>query len=413
MTNALFSHVARRSLIAVIVAAPSQVGAQFVSAIDLSSRSARSSGAPWLNQFAISPTARFDAARFSLDGRWTALRTEGRRFDGAGGVSASYFSPAYGGLQLSVDGFAERALLSETFAVSRAGADARLSYRRGTRGAWLGREVFADNKATALSAVPRVSGGAWQQLRSAVFTVSVSSFSSRESESVTRTPVVPRAPGPFIPDTGVRLENPVDTMPRPDSTRDERNRSWNDAEFAVHWGRGRLAFRGVIGTRFFAEQQPNELWAQAQGAYSLSPSLALIASTGVHPSSAAYGISRARYVELGVRVAPSALLRPRLPRGVRPTAAAFEVRDAADGRRTLRIRVPNARTVELSGDFTAWKPLALTRAGTDQWEATLAITPGIHRLAIRVDGDAWTPPPGVSSVADEFQGTVGVIVVRD
>jgi hypothetical protein len=75
--------------------------------------------------------------------------------------------------------------------------------------------------------------------------------------------------------------------------------------------------------------------------------------------------------------------------------------------------VPNARTVELSGDFTGWKPMALTRAGNDRWEATLPITPGIHRLAIRVDGDAWTPPPGVNAVPDEFQGTVGVIVVRD
>ena len=46
------------------------------------------------------------------------------------------------------------------------------------------------------------------------------------------------------------------------------------------------------------------------------------------------------------------------------------------------------------------------------WEVTLAIAPGMHCLAIRVDGDAWTPPPGVSAVPDEFQGTVGVIVVK-
>jgi len=43
---------------------------------------------------------------------------------------------------------------------------------------------------------------------------------------------------------------------------------------------------------------------------------------------------------------------------------------------------------------------------------TLPIAPGVHRLAIRVDGDRWTTPPGVVTVADEFQGTVGVIVVR-
>jgi hypothetical protein len=36
----------------------------------------------------------------------------------------------------------------------------------------------------------------------------------------------------------------------------------------------------------------------------------------------------------------------------------------------------------------------------------------MHRLAIRVNGESWTTPPGVAAVADEFQGTVGVIIVR-
>ena len=137
-----------------------------------------------------------------------------------------------------------------------------------------------------------------------------------------------------------------------------------------------------------------------------------MASGGVHPSSAVYGVSRARFMQLGVRIAPRALLKPRLPSGVRPAAAAFEVADADRGRRTLRIRVPSARTVELSGDFTGWKPVALTRGDDDRWEATLPIAPGMHRLAIRIDGEAWTAPPGVSAVPDEFQGTVGIIIVK-
>jgi 1,4-alpha-glucan branching enzyme len=106
------------------------------------------------------------------------------------------------------------------------------------------------------------------------------------------------------------------------------------------------------------------------------------------------------------------LRKPRLPTGVRPVAAAFAVEDATNGQRTLRIRIPSARSVELSGDFTGWKPIALQRADDNHWEVTLAIAPGMHRLAIRVDGDAWTPPPGVSAVPDEFQGLVGVIVVK-
>jgi hypothetical protein len=97
---------------------------------------------------------------------------------------------------------------------------------------------------------------------------------------------------------------------------------------------------------------------------------------------------------------------------VRPTAAAFQIDDAEHGTRRLRIRVPSARSVELSADFTNWQPVSLRHVDGDQWETTLVIAPGMHRVAIRVDGDAWTTPPGIAAVQDEFQGTVGVIVVR-
>jgi len=180
----------------------------------------------------------------------------------------------------------------------------------------------------------------------------------------------------------------------------------------LHWGIGRLAFQGILGTRFSATNQPNELWGQAQASIALASDLALIASSGIRPSSAAYGIARSRFAELGFRVSPSALRRARLPSGVRPTAAAFQVGDAPNGKRTVRIRVPDARSVELSADFTSWKPIALERGDADEWEATLPIAPGMHRVAIRVNGDAWTPPPGIAAVPDEFQGTVGVIIVK-
>jgi hypothetical protein len=180
----------------------------------------------------------------------------------------------------------------------------------------------------------------------------------------------------------------------------------------MHWARGRLALTGTLGARLLARNEPNEAWASAQGTFALTPELALVAGTGVRPSSAVYGVSRARFLDVGVRVAPRALLRPRLPTSVRPVAAAFELGEESRGRRTIRVRVPQARTVELSGDFTGWKPVALAATGNDRWETTLVIPAGVHRLAIRVDGERWTAPPGISTVADEFQGTVGVIVVQ-
>ena len=420
MSNESQRHVPRRSVCLNICLALGFVFAhpvqgQFSSAIDLSSRTARPAAGRWQSQIALSPFARFDHARFAVDGQWTAYGADGQRLDGFGSAAATYFSPTRAGLQLSLSGFANRDLLNETFAVSRFGTDARLSYKTSRSGVWLGREISRDNKSTPVSAIPRASAGAWGQWRNAVVTVSMSAFGTREGvrPRTSRTETRPNTlePPPGTPDTG-KFAQALDTIVVIDSGSAGRQRDWSDAEVALHWGTGRLAFRGVVGTRFLTANQPNEVWGQVQGSYILANDVALIASGGVHPSSAAYGVSRARFMQLGFRVAPRALWKPRLPTGVRPAAAAFEVKDAERGQRTLRVRVPSARTVELSGDFTGWKPIALTRGDDDRWEATVAITPGIHRVAIRVNGEAWTPPPGVSSVPDEFQGTVGIIVVK-
>src|SRR5688572_5275146 len=116
--------------------AGSTANAQLASAIDLSSRSARLASSPWQSQLAISPFARFDHARFSVDGRWTAYGADGQQVNGFGSASATYFSPARAGLQLSLSGFANRDLLNETLAVSRFGTGARLSYKTGRSGVW-------------------------------------------------------------------------------------------------------------------------------------------------------------------------------------------------------------------------------------------------------------------------------------
>jgi hypothetical protein len=423
MSNGTESVVSRRIVrflvcLVLAFACAREMPAQFTSAIDLSSRSSQASAGGWQSQLALSPFARYDHPRLSVDGRWTVMGGDGQRLSGLGNLGATYFSPTRVGLQLSVTGFADRSLLNETFAVTSLGADTRLSYRAGRSGAWLGREVMRDNKPTPVSPTAELSAGAWHQWKSALVTFTLSSFGSREGArgptfwTETR-PTRSGSSAPTGPDTGQRsAPRTLDTLTFGDSGSTGAQRNWNDAEVALHWNAGPLAFRGLIGTRFSTTNQPNETWGQVQGSLALAPEIALIATSGVHPSSAVYGIARARFVEVGFRVAPSMLRRPRLPVGVRPVAAAFIVENGEGGQRTLRIRVPSARTVELSGDFTSWRPVALKHADDDRWETTLSIAPGIHRIVIRVDGDKWSPPPGVSSVSDEFQGVVGVIVVK-
>jgi hypothetical protein len=59
----------------------------------------------------------------------------------------------------------------------------------------------------------------------------------------------------------------------------------------------------------------------------------------------------------------------------------------------FRLRAPKAKSVDLIGDFNAWKAgtLPLTRAG-GAWELMLPLPPGSYRYLFLVDGGTTTDP---------------------
>jgi 1,4-alpha-glucan branching enzyme len=115
---------------------------------------------------------------------------------------------------------------------------------------------------------------------------------------------------------------------------------------------------------------------------------------------------------VSLRFAPAALTRPRDPPQITPAATSFGVRRNAAGEYVFTVRLPRARVVEISGEFNGWKPLKLEQVRSDVWEVALPIAPGSYRMNLRVDGDRWIAPPGTTAVKDEFNGEVGLIVVR-
>jgi hypothetical protein len=54
----------------------------------------------------------------------------------------------------------------------------------------------------------------------------------------------------------------------------------------------------------------------------------------------------------------------------------------------------------------------LRRWGQGSWRTLLPVSPGPHRLAIRIDGGAWRAPPGTRPVESEFGGQVAEVVVE-
>ncbi len=173
---------------------------------------------------------------------------------------------------------------------------------------------------------------------------------------------------------------------------------WAAGRWAVSAWATRRAQSDTVGTAAFAATVTTKV---ANG-------VGLVAGAGASSRGAAG--PPARYVSFGVRLWSPTFVRP-APAPVRPVARAFMLEPAGAGRYRITLRAPFARTVEVTGDFNGWTSTALAEASPGVWELTLDLAPGVHMLNVRVNGEAWTVPPGVHTAADEFNGRVGLIVV--
>jgi hypothetical protein len=117
------------------------------------------------------------------------------------------------------------------------------------------------------------------------------------------------------------------------------------------------------------------------------------------------GADAAQWIAVGMR-----LFEPRPA-----TARAARIRPVlsvspGDGQRVVRVRAPGARTVEVMADFTDWTPLTLRAIG-DLFVREVTVSPGTHRIVVRVDGGAWRPAANTPAVDDDLGGRVGLLVV--
>lgn len=155
-------------------------------------------------------------------------------------------------------------------------------------------------------------------------------------------------------------------------------------------------------------------WASANASLWISDRTALVFTGGRALADIARGIPSVRYLSLSIRIGtkPGMAGTPiRVRRGAsQDDGGRLEVTDD-DSLRIVTIHLPLAAGVELMGDFTDWTPTPMTKTPTGDWRVALAIPPGTHRLVIRVDDGAWTVPPNLTRVRDDFGGEVGILIV--
>ena len=203
---------------------------------------------------------------------------------------------------------------------------------------------------------------------------------------------------------------------------------YSDLRSSGRWQKDKLVLEGIIGARFWSQGGGHGVFGEGSAIFSFNPAAALVLSGGRYPTDVVSGSIAGRYVSLGVRLGKTTISRrvkPALTAGTHsggsdPAGAGapttdirltIEKQQGDDVR--LRIYVRGAQTLEVSGDFTDWQPVSLTRStgNADQWEATFRMTGGMHRINVRRDGGAWVAPDGTTRSTDDFDGEVGVFTI--
>ena len=78
----------------------------------------------------------------------------------------------------------------------------------------------------------------------------------------------------------------------------------------------------------------------------------------------------------------------------------------------IRVHAPDAKSVELQGDLTLWRALALRPSGGGWWTLRLPRpAAATAELALRVNAGPWLVPPGSQAVKDEFDGVSGRVTL--
>jgi hypothetical protein len=379
-----------------LLAAPA--AAQVSGTLDLGAGTSHPERAAAGGVASIAPALRYRGAGFDLDlaGTYTDAPAGRWNFQGAGTAAARVLKR--GPVAAEVIGQADWTSHDQVRGATALTGLGRLTLDagRGTR-FWLGRgagiaAALGDRRALRRTELGTRTRFAGVELG---FTLLRSSFTLMGS------------PG----ETGTPSGDTLGTRPEPRDTTALRA-SLTDAVVSGRWRLGSVGFDASLGQRFSRSTPQLTLWALT--AYrGITPLLELVASAGRDGSDPVTAAPGSRYFAMGLRVkfrgGPPTLVVPPSSAGDR---TGFHLGPALGSGREIVLRLPQAHRVELAGDFTDWRTIPLDPWADGAWRTVLTISPGLHRLAVRVDGGPWRAPPGLRPLASEFGGEVAEIVVE-
>jgi hypothetical protein len=199
----------------------------------------------------------------------------------------------------------------------------------------------------------------------------------------------------------------------------------DDTEGGVEWARGRTLIGASLGVRAGEANASTTMWGTFSMTWPLRDDLYTSFSIGKYPKDLLQSLPGGRYVALSFRLPngkippfrrrppppPAPPRPPDLPVTHRLALVVGFALDSAD-LREVRVWAPGADVVELLADFVDWIPVPLIKQPNGEWLGYYRITPGRHRLNLLIDRATIDIPTNLVREDDDFQGAVGVVIVR-
>ena len=265
----------------------------------------------------------------------------------------------------------------------------------GNGGLWIGSALEGASGIDTIPVRPLLRFGVWQSFGNAIqVSVGASSHAARVGGHVS----VYTSP----PDTGGHSV----TARTLDST--SKLALWSEVESRLSWRVSRATVAAVVGARPNVDHYRPSLWGHLEAVFPLNAYASIVGAAGTDAPRIALGIPAVRFASAALRLGAW----PSSKRSTETALAAFVVRSIGERRYTITYQSPDASSVELSGDFDGWRPSTLTQVRSGVWEATIVAAPGTYHVNLRVNAGKWFPPPGLPQTADDFNGAVGILVLR-
>ena len=366
--------------LAVTLLAPASVAAQSTRAsLDAGAVRVTYSDTATMTGASVSPGWRVESARalLALNATIAQFADAGTSLQGA--AAASLFTPRFSALMGELAGAAGGSNSGDGSSTSKATAVARLHAGRANAGVWLGAGGGAARDAVESRSIRLAELGGWARAGVASFVATV---------------------------TPTRLGGGIE---------------YTDADVTATIERARVELWANGGVRSGARSSQiianEKTWGSVGGVFWLFPFAALTTNAGRYVPDYAQGFPGGAFISAGVRIgrAPSRVMvdAPSVAAPVSTVISGpvtdFQMRRTSNGV-VIRVTAPGARTVEITGDFTGWRPASLSRTADGQWVTTVAAAPGTYEYNLRVDGE-FALPPGATTVRDEFGGESALLVV--